>query len=381
MCYRCVANNRGIRFTQVIASQADVVKATEFLHQLGFSGIKFDKHPKDNWVRFKFTDWNKYILQDNFGKPKQLATRLQYEVKGLGFILVNETGKRVSIRNVERVSKKRVTNPLSKQEIPPYNPNIVNKDLANESIEDQYKRAQAQGKQFYIHFMKKAWTYFNREKFQSQMEMPNIRLLRDTGPSLRRRGHWAARKRELAISPRLFNAQFSVFNEIFLHEMCHQAVSEIDKVVDRTEQGHGPNWKAWMRKVGLEPNRYDKTDVVEYMTEDERQTHVQNKSKREEENGKRSRLPTYNLGPTQYIPCDYVRVTGDVEPGFLFGDKNHRGANFISDQQLRTGLQTGKWKWYILKKPKIIPMYFFSRLSPVEHSTQEMIDKFIGFFR
>lgn len=49
---------------------------------------------------------------------------------------------------------------------------------------------------------------------------------------------------------------FSIFKElgflaVVLHEMCHQAVSDLDKIPFSFETVHGKEWKAWMRRVGL----------------------------------------------------------------------------------------------------------------------------------
>jgi hypothetical protein len=74
------------------------------------------------------------------------------------------------------------------------------------------------------------------------------------------------------MSRRVFNAGQEKFLEIFVHEMCHQAVSEIDRVVD-INKGHGPYWKAWMVKSGIPPSRYDYTDAQEYMNDEERARH------------------------------------------------------------------------------------------------------------
>lgn len=125
-----------------------------------------------------------------------------------------------------------------------------------------------------ILYMKALWTYFNKERFDSKLKMPNFRFLKDmSADKMKRRGHWMASGRELAFSPRLFNADENFFNEIFLHEICHQAVTEIDKVYDRTAQGHGYNWQQWMLRVGLNPSRYDPQPNQTYYSRDEKEAH------------------------------------------------------------------------------------------------------------
>ena len=118
--------------------------------------------------------------------------------------------------------------------------------------------------------MRRIWTELNTSKFQGKMSIPNLTLLKNTGNNMRLRGVWYPFQRRLSISPRLFNSKNEIFLEIFLHEMCHQATSEISEVYERSEGGHGPVWKGWMRKVGLDPNRYDKNTNDQYVNQDER---------------------------------------------------------------------------------------------------------------
>lgn len=54
-----------------------------------------------------------------------------------------------------------------------------------------------------------------------------------------------------------------VANGIVIHN-CHQATSCLDKVNDPSEGGHGREWQAWMRKVGLDPRRFDPTEETVY---------------------------------------------------------------------------------------------------------------------
>lgn len=60
-----------------------------------------------------------------------------------------------------------------------------------------------------------------------------------------------------------------VANGLVIHN-CHQAVWVIDNSKDMSMGGHGAPWQAWMRRVGLPPNRYDSTDQVLYMTDSEK---------------------------------------------------------------------------------------------------------------
>jgi len=112
--------------------------------------------------------------------------------------------------------------------------------------------------------MKQIWRELNKAKFNSQLKEPAFGLMRNMGSSMRVRGRWWPRKKLLEMSPRAFNAESEVFLEVFLHEMCHQATSDISEVYGEAEGGHGPVWKSWMVKVGLNPNRYDRRGNDDY---------------------------------------------------------------------------------------------------------------------
>lgn len=122
-----------------------------------------------------------------------------------------------------------------------------------------------------IKYMQHVHKKANMLIFDNRLQLPNIRFLKEQqAKSFRRRGHWQASKNEIAMSRRVFNAGEDKFLEIFVHEMCHQAVSRLDRVID-TNKGHGPYWTAWMVKAGIPPSRYDMTDTQEYMHDAEKE--------------------------------------------------------------------------------------------------------------
>lgn len=382
MCYICA--NNGI-FTPregktLVASQADVDKATSYLHTLGFSGLTFEDHPEDNWIRLKFKDFNKYILDKTFGAAKKASMgRIQWIVPNLGAIYVNEKRKRVLIHNIEKIEKKSPPKPLSPEDIPPLNPSVDTKPLGSPQLVELYKKTQANGSfATRMDFMKRAWDYWNDHKFGGRMEPPTFGFLRDTGAKLKKRGMWRyggdPLVRQISISPRLFNARFDVFAEIFLHEMCHQAVSEIDKTRERSNQGHGPLWAAWMRKCGLEANRYDRFDNIEYMTPQERE--VVQKQRDLSETLKQGMVPNAHR-PSELnkepVPAARVSPDGKVENGFLFfNPMAPKQTNFITDMQLKVGDHpAGSFKWIIFRAPPQI----FQRTEPVPDFTKTALDR------
>ncbi len=126
-----------------------------------------------------------------------------------------------------------------------------------------------------IKFMYMLWRYFNQTKFDDRLTLPAIRLMKHTNASsMRVRAYWSPAERAIVVQPNLFNATLDVFIEIFLHEMCHEAVTEINRTVD-SNGGHGPVWASWMIKVGLNPLRYDKNSNDVYQDDDSRQARRQ----------------------------------------------------------------------------------------------------------
>lgn len=384
MCYICVGNNKLFAFPgrTITASQGDVDKATSYLHTLGFSGLTFEDHPEDNWIRLQFKDYNQFILDKTFGMRKKAPKgRVQWVVPGLGAIYVNEKRKRVLIQNIEQVERKKPSKPLPPVDIPPFNPNVDDKVFATPQLIDRYKKIQVSGSPSERHaFMKTIWNYWNEKKFHGQMDEPTLSFLKDAGMKMRKRGLWRhggiPHVRELLITPRLFNARFDVFAEIFLHEMCHQAVSEIDKVRERTNQGHGPKWAAWMRKVGLEPNRYDKNDNIEYMNPREREAH---EGKQAELDKMRSDLVPLKQRPyasnTVPVPATYVsdRRAAAMDGYLIFNPRKPMITNFISDEELREGSSSGRFRWSLIK-PGFTNM-IFERRTPEKDTSRLALNK------
>ena len=135
-----------------------------------------------------------------------------------------------------------------------------------------YERAKT-SPQSRVSFATKLWEYFNETKFAGRLPKPKI--LVSAKPPIKSallgktpRGCYIHDANfgpgTLWLADFLFNAREAFFNEIMLHEQCHQAVACLDRSRDLEEGGHGPKWKAWMKKVGLDPRRYDPTDNYVY---------------------------------------------------------------------------------------------------------------------
>lgn len=143
-----------------------------------------------------------------------------------------------------------------------------------------------------IEFMRHAWDVFNATLFEGKLDVarkPDFLLavparLRGWhgkgGVNFKARGIFfnsipeTKSKRGVFMHPRTFLADWATWRTTFVHELCHEAVydnNDRDTAIKDglSTGGHGPLWQAWMRKVGLSPDRYDSTDTREYMMPDE----------------------------------------------------------------------------------------------------------------
>jgi len=130
-------------------------------------------------------------------------------------------------------------------------------------------------------FMLDLWTALNRHKFDNRLRPIKKFLVIPANGRTGLRAFWHPHYRLIVFTDLVFKSRWDKFHEIYLHEMCHQAVTDLDyngKPMVLAEGGHGPEWQAWMRKVGLEPKRYDDSTFKEYMTEDERELFEKNAS-------------------------------------------------------------------------------------------------------
>jgi hypothetical protein len=272
----------------ITAAVANRQMALDFLRGLGFHGLRF-KAEADNMIKFFYSDYDKHVLEAQLGKPKSADKSIRYNYRKDGVVAVWPNNKTVILKNSKRGLKSppEIDEPPKPEVKPPVDvdkpegPQLPKSGTENDDdkiphveigpvLRAQFGRARVH-RELQLPYIKELWHYLNQHKFHNALHMPNLRVMKAVkGTSFRLRGYWQAYNRELGMSPRLFNGSVEFFVEVLLHEMCHQAVSEIDKVRDRTEQGHGPHWIAWMRKVGLNPNRYDPTENKVFMTNEER---------------------------------------------------------------------------------------------------------------
>lgn len=290
--------------TRLLAVMADSDKALKFLKQLGFEGLKL-KSDEDNMIKFFYRTYDLRFLYRKLGQPKDAEKSIRFDYGDQGVIAIWEKTKTVVLKNkdyrkpVELPPQKLPDTRPAGPDVPEVRPTTEHdprtgtqnddSSVPHLHLEDRarqgYLAAQRDNKEGRIQYMRYLHALLNRLKFGSGLKRPNFRFLKDTGTKFRKRAHWFEAKKELAVSPRLFNASYDFFIEVFLHEMCHQATWEISNLTveqraeERKTKGHGPVWQEWMRKVGLNPLRFDPLENSEYMTREEKQQHDERRAK------------------------------------------------------------------------------------------------------
>jgi hypothetical protein len=231
------------------------------LKNFGFSGLSLVKTEGTNYT-FKFDDFNLKKLNSMFGTPS---------IAGGGKVavfVVPEYGK-LGVSPINRMVRLAYTGTHQKTE---YDDTHLGQHETTQELNLLYEKAKVNPAQK-TKFITALWEYFNEEKFQGRLPVP--RLMTSLKPpvdgvSKNVRGLFIYDTKKLYgpgtlwISDRIFNAKEAFINEVVLHEMCHQATSCLDKVNDPSEGGHGREWQAWMRRVGLDPRRFDPTEETVY---------------------------------------------------------------------------------------------------------------------
>lgn len=237
--------------------QADIAK---LLTSYGFKGLVLTKMEGTTYT-YKFSDYNYNALLKNFGKPSVASAGkvAVFIVPSVGRMGVSPSASMV--RLVYSGSHKTL--------------DVMDTHLAKIPLTPElslmYERAKS-NTSYRVKFATKLWEYFNDTKFDGRLPKPKIlvsvkppassaNLTKARGVYFPRLGGPAG---TIWLADYLFNSREAFFVEVHLHEICHQAVACIDRTFDPVEGGHGPLWKSWMRKVGLDPRRYDPTDDVAY---------------------------------------------------------------------------------------------------------------------
>lgn len=228
------------------------------LKNYGFTGLHLLDH-SDRTSTYSFVDFDRKMLERMIGEPSVTSNGkvLVYKLPSVGRMGVSPAVSRVRVKDeTTNTGHSAPTHHLANVEVPA-------------AIEKAYMQAQA-NPGVRIAFCKKLFDHFNKEKFKGDLPTPAL-LVSDKAPgaggsSLGKnvRGvYYSGRNYDagrLWMASCMFNARPVFFYEVFLHEMCHLAAWTISRSTDRSEAGHGPVWQDWMKKVGLDPRRFDPTD-------------------------------------------------------------------------------------------------------------------------
>lgn len=243
--------------------QSDIIS---MLISFGVQGLTIRKVEERSYL-FDFQKWNKKKLDTAFGEPRIVKEKVYaYTIPDIGSLGINPSALKLKFVDKTKIDKLQTKDEhLSFVKVTP------------ELTSEFYRAAGNPG--FRVHYLTNLWKFLNTEKFGGQMTLPKIHM-KDTNGRNRayHRGAytsgWTRGPGEIACSSYIFNAREPFLLEIFLHEMVHQYIWEIvqlpvDKI--RVEKGHGPEWKAEMVKVGLDPRRYDPTESDEYLPPKEKE--------------------------------------------------------------------------------------------------------------
>ena len=164
-----------------------------------------------------------------------------------------------------------------------------------------------------ISYLIEVWTKVNTLKCNNQLVRPTFIITKDMGASTRRMGYWSPVKRVLGVSPRLFRAKEHIALTTIVHEIAHEAVTDIAKIPHEGKDGHGPIWAKWMTTFGLTPSRYSQYDTLEYFDEHEKKQIAQrNKEKQDrfaELMDQNRNQEQQKFLPGYYKPAQYYNTT------------------------------------------------------------------------
>lgn len=125
-------------------------------------------------------------------------------------------------------------------------------------LKRRFKELVHNGSSEYELMMLAAHKYYNKKFFKGKLK-PAV-LLAAVPPKVNideqmPAGCWVPKRRCLYLIPMVFKHTFDYFRTLMLHEMCHQAQTDIDKMVliHPPTQSHNELWVNWMRLCGLAP--------------------------------------------------------------------------------------------------------------------------------
>jgi len=94
----------------------------------------------------------------------------------------------------------------------------------------------------------KAWEWYNKKYCGGILKPIRIRLQRNTSRA-KALGQYG--RLYISLHPRIFTVGVDLVLHVLKHEMCHQAVWEIDHVREKEGSNHGPTFFKWAAKFGV----------------------------------------------------------------------------------------------------------------------------------
>jgi hypothetical protein len=230
------------------------------LERYGFQHLKLVKI-EDKAITFKFGEYKLAALKKALGTPSVTGNGkvAVFEIPDVGRLGVSPTNMMVRFIASGKVAKPQTrTSHLGKIEVP-------------QEYLDALERAKVSSTKRTT-WMKVMWEWANHNLFNGRLPKgtlfetaPKIPGQKATTRGLYTHGRMFSAGK-ISLAGYLFNARNDFILEVFFHEMCHQAAWCVDHSTDRSEAGHGPTWRKWMKHVGLDPRRFDPTENTEYMT-------------------------------------------------------------------------------------------------------------------
>ena len=126
-----------------------------------------------------------------------------------------------------------------------------------------------------LDYVKALWNIYNEQYFDNRLDTPAFRWMKDTD-RVRTYAQFSYKLRKadgsifdetISVNKKLLR-NLELLQDTLLHEMCHQAVVEIDN--DFSDK-HGPLWKKWARSCGIDDSAKTDREIPKTYSEEERE--------------------------------------------------------------------------------------------------------------
>lgn len=372
MCYICCSFDEPPLSVGAVyrlsAATADEARARFILEHLGFMGLTMRSNG-GGIIKFKYTSYDERRLNHMMGAPESRPDEpySRYPYGQSGRLAVWPAKSEVLLRNVRSKSPSIEMPDVLEKEGPPPIAELPKAGTENDdagvpvtwipdNLSRDYVRSQTVAR-YRLKFMQDLWDYFNVHKFAHALKRPGLKLMpARSAAGMRIRGFWDSGRYELHMNPNIFNASQNFFLEVFLHEMCHQAVTdhwwqltEAERADNAKHKGHGTAWSAWMRKVGLNPLRFDPNENSTYMAQDEKEAHDAKQAKWKESKDAAEALGLNLVTKLSVGQLVYVRRLDGLRKGVAIKQvKKTPNTWAIAPWSLvESGLPDGQYSWWL----------------------------------